>query len=354
MSEKCDKATGTKRKLTCVVHFDSDDDVTCDVDFTPFSKVKISINEKLEELKMMRDLRMQHPLSPRMKKICKEIPEKIDSDEIEWKGFHDKCHQRFMDNSFPINQPISSTSISASFQPSCDQCETNDVKKTLKLSLKNNITDESNINRFIKIADKFTKNKNKVPNFSLESNPFSFFTNLTTTQDSAFKVVINFVQDRIIGDRQVSSVSALEEIYSNKLKAIGCPEQFRKDQLKSKLQNHSSYDNLEFTKVTKRGQLNVDLVYSSYITKQEAITNAYKTGSKFYLEDAALQLHNRIKIVFKECTSTTRWQPLIQTSKEISTPSSLLTFVNQIVTGSSTKTSTTPQFKINTICQVCE
>ena len=96
--------------------------------------------------------------------------------------------------------------------------------------------------------------------------------------------------------------SSLCSIYINKLEENGFRNnEYRSEKLKAHLEKHEIRKLIDFAKVNPgdKGFITYNLVYNASITVTDAVTYAYKLGSKDKYEDVALMLRNTIHRAFR-------------------------------------------------------
>ena len=155
----------------------------------------------------------------------------------------------------------------------------------------------------------------------------------------AFTVVLDFIQDRVIGHNEIVQLASLRLLYMQELERNGFPSpDYRSEKLKARLENHAIHELIAFDKVNPgdKGCITYNLVYSASISVADAVTYAYKLGTKDKYEDLALLLRGIIKQAFNESKSLP-WPPTpedleIKSSDEL-LPSDLVRFLNFLVRG---------------------
>jgi hypothetical protein len=155
----------------------------------------------------------------------------------------------------------------------------------------------------------------------------------------AFTAVLDFIQDRVIGQKEVVQLALLRLLYIQELERNGFPNpEYRSEKLKVRLENHDIHEWIAFAKVNPgdKGCITYNLVYSVSISVADAVAYAYKLGSKDKYEDMALLLRRIIQQAFNESKSLP-WPPTaddleIKSSYEL-LPSDLVKFLNFIISG---------------------
>ena len=112
---------------------------------------------------------------------------------------------------------------------------------------------------------------------------------------------------------------------------------YRSEKLKARLENHDIHESIAFTKVSTgdKGCITYNLVHSASISVADAVTYAYKLGSKDKYEDVALLLHSIIQQAFKESTSLP-WPPTaddLEVKSLDELPHDLIQFLNFLISG---------------------
>ncbi|KAG1668503.1 hypothetical protein GQR58_017845 [Nymphon striatum] len=116
---------------------------------------------------------------------------------------------------------------------------------------------------------------------------------------------------RVIGQKDVVQLGTLCHLYVQELERCGFPNpDFRSDKLKTRLERHEINECIVITKVFSgdRGCIAYNLVYSTIISVAEAVTCAYRIGSKDKFEDVALHLCSVVQGMFNESTPLL-WPP---------------------------------------------
>ena len=155
----------------------------------------------------------------------------------------------------------------------------------------------------------------------------------------AFTVVLDFIQDCVIGQNKVVLLASLRRLYIQELEKNGFPNpEYRSEKLKARLENSDIHELIAFAKVTPgdKGCINYNLVYSASISVADAVAYAYKLGSRDKYEDVALLLRSSIQRAFKE-SKPLPWPPSaddleVNSSDEL-LPSDLVKFLNYVISG---------------------
>ena len=124
--------------------------------------------------------------------------------------------------------------------------------------------------------------------------------------------VVHLIREVVIGQKEVVQLGTLRHLYVQELERCGFPNpDFRSDKLKTRLQRHEINECIAFTKVFPgdRGCITYNLVYSTSISVAEAVTYAYRLGSRDKFEDVALHLHSAVQGKFSESTPLP-WPPI--------------------------------------------
>ena len=367
-------------------------------DFTPPCNVKGSASEKLYYLHDIRHRRLMQPQdSPnRMEDICNQIPETLAGANLETTGYHRGCYQKFTNNqdrlkcSATPNESASTTrsprkasSLSAMrlFSPECIFCEKLEVKlhgKTERcmkfpifkgkdgalkeptwkqiepraLELGNN-----RLHRKVQGEDLFAREAQFHPScrnsFSLKYINYLRDTardlNCDKTETDqerkasahrqAFAVVLDFIQDSVIGQKKVVLLASLRLIYIKELERNAFPNaEFRSEKLKARIENHDIIKQIAFAKVNPgdKGCITHNLIYSASISVADAVSYAYQLGSKDKYQDVALLFRSSIQQAFK-LAKPLPWPPSaedleVKSSDEV-LPSDALKFLNYVISG---------------------
>ena len=127
----------------------------------------------------------------------------------------------------------------------------------------------------------------------------------------AFTVVLDFIQGRVIGHNEVVQLASRRLLYIQELERNAFPSpDYRSEKLKAGLENHDNHELVAFSKVNPgdEGRLTYHLVYSASISVTDAVTYAYKLGTKDKCDDLALLFRAIINRAFKESKSLP-WPP---------------------------------------------
>ena len=359
------------------------------LDFTPLSKVKGSATEKLAQLHSIRDRRLREPhdSSYRMEDVCNQIPESLAGVDLEAIGYHRGCYQSFTKNLDRLKCSVATNWASTSrsprkpqssskqlFPPECVFCGKFELKVygktercvkfpvfkdkdgTLKEPTWKQIEPRAlelglhRLQRMVQDEDLFAREANfhqscrKSFNLKYINHLRDKNSAIDTQQDRkahhmAFTVVLDFIQDRVIGHNDIVRLPSLRLLYMQELERNGFPSpDYRSEKLKARLENHAIHELIAFAKVNPgdKGCITYNLVYSASISVADAVTYAYKLGTKDKYEDLALLLRGIIKQAFNESKSLP-WPPIpedleIKSSDEL-LPSDLVRFLNFLVRG---------------------
>ena len=127
----------------------------------------------------------------------------------------------------------------------------------------------------------------------------------------AFTAVIQCIQDLVIEKNEVVELASLRLQYIQELERNGYPNPgYRSEKLKAKLENHDIYKQIALAKVYPgdKGFITKHLMYNASISVADAVTYAYKLGSKDKYEYVALLLRSIIQQAFTESKSLP-WPP---------------------------------------------
>ena len=401
MKRKCDNADGQeflrkKAAVHCILHVSG----IQHGDFTPLNNVKGSATEKLSYLHDIRHRRLMEPRnSPhRMEDICNQIPDTLAGVNLEVIGYHRGCYQKFTKNQDRLKcsttpsesatttrSPRKASSLSAMrlFSPECIFCEKLEVKMhgktercikfpmfkdkdgTLKEPTWKQIEPRalelgnSRLHRKVQSEDLFAREAQFYPScrnsFNLMYANYLRDTARTLNSDKletdqerkasvhrqAFTAVLDFIQDSVIGQKNVVLLSSLRLIYIKELERNGFPNaEYRGEKLKARIENHAIREQIAFAKVNPgdKGCITYNLVYSASISVAEAVSFAYQLGSKDKYQDVAQLLRSSIQRAFKEAKPLP-WPPSaddleVKSSDEV-LPSDLLKFLNYVISGDS-------------------
>jgi len=294
--------------------------------FIPFSKIKGSA-----------------PNSPhRMNDACSCIPENIDDINLESHGYHKSCYEKFTSHLNRLKSNLeheastsrsprkSRTSSTVMFPPECIFCDKKETKISGKTercikfpvfkTVDGNIKEPSwkqiepralemglhRLHRKVQGEDLFAKEANFHQScrksFNLQymkhmQKQQRFTANAkqddhtVSPQQKAFSAVLDFIQDQIIGHREVVTLSQLRKLYTQELENCGFPNaDYRNSKLKARLENHAIHDLIAFAVVDlDESCCTYTIVYSANISVADAIAFAYKLGSKNNPDDLDVQ-----------------------------------------------------------------
>lgn len=384
-------------------------------DFTPLSKIKGLACDKLEYLHKIRLWRLSEPDgSPhRMEEICSGIPESISSVDLETSGYHRGCYQNFTKNldrltsrrlkqikpSHHSPRVISSASgvaQSSIIPPECIFCEKLDVKvmgktercitfpvfKDAKGCLKQPSWKQiepralelgnRRLYRMVQGEDLFArgahfhqscrksfnlKYTNHIHDKKKAMTPAIFSDNMSGAHQTAFRSVLTYVNDNVIGNNEVVKLSSLRLLYIGELEKAGYPNpNFRGENLKARLENHAIHQLISFALVEQvKGCVSYILVYSGNLQTEDAVAHAYKLGSNDKVKDTALLIRSEIQSAFRS-TGELPWPPTardLQITSPNFLPSKLVNFLNIVIAGDSSDESQRNGRIVLSIGQVC-
>ena len=121
----------------------------------------------------------------------------------------------------------------------------------------------------------------------------------------AFAVVLDFIQDSVIGQKKVVLLASLRLSYIKELERNAFPNaEFRSEKLKARIENQDIIKQIAFAKVNPgdKGCITYNLVYSASISIADAVSYAYQLGPKDKYQDVALLLRSSIQQAFKEAS----------------------------------------------------
>jgi hypothetical protein len=155
----------------------------------------------------------------------------------------------------------------------------------------------------------------------------------------AFTAVLDYIKDIVIEQKEVVQLASLRSLYVHELELNGFPNpDYRSERLKARLENDEIHESIAFAKVDPgdKGFISYNLVYSASISIADAVTYAYKLGSKDKYGDVALLLHSTIQRAFNESKSLP-WPPTaddleVKSSDEL-LPPDLMKFLNFVIAG---------------------
>ena len=286
-----------------------------------------------------------------MEDICNQIPETLVGANLETTGYHRGCHQKFTKNQDRLKcsatpnesasmtrSPCKASSLSAVrlFSPECIFCEKLEVKlhdkterciKFPKFKGKDGALKEptwkqiepralelgnSRLHRKVQGEDLFAREAQFHPlkyiNYLRDTARDLNCDKTETDQEhkasmhrQAFAVVLDFIQDSVIGQKKVVLLASLRLIYIKELKRNGfLNAEFRSEKLKARIENHDIIKQIAFAKVNPgdKGCITYNLVYSASISVADAVSYAYQLGSKDKYQDVALLLRSSIQRAF--------------------------------------------------------
>ncbi|KAK3700755.1 hypothetical protein QZH41_010937 [Actinostola sp. cb2023] len=393
----CEEDVESKRlavSVSCILHVSG----IQHGDFIPLSNVKGSATDKLVQLHNIRDRRLIEPQdSPnRMEDVCNQIPDSLVGADLKAIGYHRGCYQKFTKNQDRLKISVTSNdrasitrsprkSSSASdlrlFPATCIFCEKLEFKlqgKTERcvmfavfkdntgatreptwkqiepraLALGNNrlhrmVQDQDLFAREARFHPSCRKDFNlKYINYLRDTAKAKNRSATDTEQDrkasahlKAFNIVLDFIQDSVIEQKEVVQLASLRILYIQELERNGFPNpEYRSEKLRARLENHDIRELIDFAKVNPgdKGCITYNLVYSASISVADAVVYAYKLGSKDKYEDVALLLRNLIQQAFKQSKSLP-WPPSADELEVNSTdeilPPDLVRFLNYVVSG---------------------
>ncbi|KAG1672173.1 hypothetical protein GQR58_016074 [Nymphon striatum] len=267
---------------------------------------------------------MIHRDSPaRMEAVCRLIPDNLDDVDLERTGYHRGCYQAFTKHQnrlkcvLPDDEPQLFDPL-VNHQP---------LPRTFF---------HQNVFSVKSLRQKFLEGLNVVStNRSIENKQDK---NLEAHQ-SSFNVVLDFIRERVIGQKEVVQLGTLRYLYVQELERCGFPNpDFRSDKLKTRLERHTINECIAITKVFSgdRGCIACNLVYSTSISVAEAVTCAYRVGSKDKFEDVAWHLRSVVQGMFNESTPLP-WPPtadeLDARASEEYLPTDLVKFLSTLILG---------------------
>jgi len=356
-------------------------------EFIPLHNIRGPPQEKLEMLHNLREKRLlqSHDSPARMEAVCRLIPDNLDGVDLEMTGYHRGCYQAFTKHQdrlkcvVPDDEPSTirsprkpSTSSKNIFPPECIFCEMLETKVSGRTercvqfaSFKGKEAawthiesqaleiGDNRLHRKVAGEDLFAREArfHKSCHSSFKLRHVNYLRDqanrsIENKQDekleahqSSFNVVLDFIRERVIGQKEVVQLGTLRHLYVQELERCGFPNpDFRSDKLKTRLQRHEINECIAFTKVFPgdRGCITYNLVYSTSISVAEAVTYAYRLGSKDKFEDVALHLRSVVQGMFNESTPLP-WPPtadeLDARASEEYLPTDLVKFLSTLILG---------------------
>ncbi|KAG1682931.1 hypothetical protein GQR58_010461 [Nymphon striatum] len=269
-------------------------------EFIPLHNIRGPPQEKLEMLHNFREKRLlqSHDSPARMEAVCRLIPDNLDDLETKVSGRTERCVQF------------------ASFKGK-EAAWTHIESQALEIG-------DNRLHRKVTGEDLSIENKQDK---NLEAH------------QSSFNVVLDFIRERVIGQKEVVQLGTLRHLYVQELERCGFPNpDFRSDKLKTRLERHTINECIAITKVFSgdRGCIAYNLVYSTSISVAEAVTCAYRIGSKDKFEDVVLHLRSVVQGMFNDSTPLT-WPPtadeLDARASEEYLPTDLVKFLSTLILG---------------------
>ena len=377
--------------VTCILHVSG----IKHGEFTPFSQIKVPVTEKLAYLQNIRDKRLsQPPGSPnRMEAVCKSIPDNLTGADLGAIGYHRACYQHFTKNQdrLQCNLVVSSASHSPRKRPSssgsllfpaecifCQKLEKKVSGKTERctkfsvfkekdgafrepswtpIASQSLAMGNGRLYRLVEGEDLFAREAQYHPSchnaFKLQyvshCRPIKAEAarcECDTEQQrkvaahlKAFNIVLDFIQHRVVEQNEVVELSSLRLLYIQELESTDFPNpDYRSEKLKDRLQNHEIHSLITFAKVNpgNKGCISFNLVYNANLSVGDAVTYAYKLGSKDKYKDVALLLRGMIQQAFCE-SRPLPWPPTAEDLEVHSMndvlPTDLVKFLNAVITG---------------------
>lgn len=382
-----------RRPQTCILHVTGIDHGP----FTSLKSVKGDPNDKLIQLRKIRDQRQAEPpeSTHRMDSVCCLIPDSIEGLDLDFYGYHRQCYQRFhlnlnrlkaykvSDQSAPKKhhsprKPSSSKGTemitSPLFPQDCIFCDKVEKKVHGKTERPGKFTSwrhkDSSWEQIEHqaLALGHTSLYRKVQGKDLHAteaqcHPYchdKFHTEyhnyirgmeradakvMNTAQAcqaaahrEAFNAAVEMLTHQVIEKNEVIQLSSLRRIYIEKLAENGCPNpEYRSEKLLHRLQNHELSKNVSFTKASPgdKGCLSFILIYSNRITVVDAVAFAYKLGARDKFTDVALFIRGLIQRAYKE-SKELPWPPTLddlEIKSDEMLPRELVKFLTQVIVG---------------------
>ncbi|KAI4815748.1 hypothetical protein KUCAC02_005875 [Chaenocephalus aceratus] len=157
--------------------------------------------------------------------------------------------------------------------------------------------------------------------------------------DKSYCVVKDDILRNVVEHKEVVQLRSMCNLYRKTLEGEGFPNpEYRSEKLARRLQGDKDISReLTFSKVPHHGCLELNLIYISSITVDEAVKCAYKLGTSDQLQEAALTLNSHIKKAFKESFKELPWPPTAQELDAVKMdellPEHLVHFLSSVVTG---------------------
>lgn len=154
----------------------------------------------------------------------------------------------------------------------------------------------------------------------------------------SYCVVKDYILSNVIEGKEVVQLRFLCNLYMKTLENEGFPNpKYRSEKLARRLQGDKDISReVTISKVPHHGCIELNLIYSSSITVDEAVVCAYKLGTADQLQETALTLHSHIIKAFKE-SKELPWPPTAQELDAVKMdkllPEHLVQFLRSVVTG---------------------
>ena len=141
---------------------------------------------------------------------------------------------------------------------------------------------------------------------------------LVVAHSKAYEAVKTFIQEEIILNKKVKSLTILRDHYIKELEGQSYPNpNFRSEKLKQKIERDEEISkSLSFSKVEWRGCVSFWLIFSSEITAAQAAAASYMAASEDKLKDTATFLRDVILKAFRE-SKELEWPPTVESIERL-------------------------------------
>ena len=360
------------------------------------TKLKVSAEQKLDQLHSIRNKRLAEPCdSPhRMHDICKSIPASLCGIDLNITGYHRGCYQAFTKNldrlskaectkhSQKHHSPRIFANCSNQFPPECIFCKKLEVKpkkhaNTERCVQFTNTTWQQIESQAFEVGDfalyRLVQGEDlvareamfhtscrkdfelKVFNLSKRQSMGGSVKNSHTSENLAQQSVRDMISQKVVVQKEVIPLASVRDLYITEMHNNGFPNiNYNNRTLKVWLQSDPIGQKIAFTKQKGAGCIMHSVVFSADMTVPEAIASGFKLGSSSVKEEVATYLRKSVK---QACTVSKPlpWPPtaddLDAFPPEELVPDALQTFLTQLVCGDSAGTEKTRRIVLS-IAQV--
>ena len=125
----------------------------------------------------------------------------------------------------------------------------------------------------------------------------------TEAHSAALAHVMDYIQQHFIQHKEIIELNSLRRLYVEQLEKSGFPSpDYRSDRLQMRLKEQDISNFIGFAKIDPgdKGFISYTLVYNSSLSVSDAVTFAYKLGSKDKYKDLGLSLRTIIENAYRE------------------------------------------------------